>query len=101
MNVSLAFGAKNVQYFTCFHPTGWDGGTGIVSNTGEKTVDLALDASVTSLELVSNGTEQTYTFKDGNLTLGTSSVRSKMRSASASWRSTISAKSRPSPTPSP
>ncbi len=150
MNVSLAFGAKNVQYFTWFHPTGWDGGTGIVSNTGEKTaiydgvsrvnhetlsigktlkdltaydvrvsgsnytglpftddffaspnkranflvslmkndetgrnymmvvgndcgrsvsIDLALDEKVTSLELVSNGTEQTYTFKDGNLTL--------------------------------
>ncbi len=150
MNVSLAFGAKNVQYFTWFHPTGWDGGTGIVSNTGEKTaiydgvsrvnhetlaigkvlkdltaydvrvhgghftelpftddffatpnkradfivslmkndatdrnymmvvgndcdrsvsVDLSLDASVTALELVGNGTEQAYTFKDGNLTL--------------------------------
>ncbi len=36
MNVSLAFGAKNLQYFTWFYPTGWEGGTGIVNNNGEK-----------------------------------------------------------------
>ncbi len=150
MNVSLAFGVKNIQYFTWFHPTGWDGGTAIISNKGEKTplydgvsrvnhetlaigtvlkdleaydvrvsgsnytglpftgdffaqpdrksnflvsllrndetgrnymmvvsndcnrnvsIELTLDPAVTSLELVSNGTEQVYTFKGSKLSM--------------------------------
>ncbi len=37
MNVSLAFGAKNMQYFTWFAPTGWGDGIGIVGGDGKPT----------------------------------------------------------------